>query len=139
MIFQKAKTVILKILIWSHPIIWDICVTYFLKGNNTILETIILNIPSLVVITILGYLLSYYFVKINKMNTKVNDAIRNHALQMNFLKSILSSNNIKECNFEIARIELTESEMKEAGFDEKDVINKNKLRLSMLKPIIQKL
>jgi uncharacterized membrane-anchored protein YhcB (DUF1043 family) len=77
--------------------------------------------------------------QMNNLILQMNNAIKNHALQINFLKSILASNNIRECDFDIARNELTENEMKENGFNEKDVINRNNLKISEVKPTIQNL
>jgi len=93
-------------------------------------------IVDLFIAVVIYNLLKQYKSKADKNET--NNVLQNHALQINFLKCIIASNGIRECDFDIAKTELNFSEMEEIGF-KRDEKNKQQLNISELKPTIQKL
>ncbi len=55
---------------YGHPILWDICFVYFQSPENNfaiMIKTILQNIPALIIITILGYVITFYYHKIDKI------------------------------------------------------------------------
>ncbi len=135
MIKLDFKKIGLFLVTYGHPILWDILYTNYQKYNGNIKFDVAINqnIEALIIITILGYIISYYFLKIRKINQKINELAFDHAMQINYIKALLASNNIKVCEFDYAKKELTIPEIKYLKFDEKVIINNENLHIGYIK------
>jgi hypothetical protein len=64
---QITKKWISNIIKFGHPLVWDVCFTLYQKGELKMLDVISKNLPALIVITILGYIITFYFIQIDKI------------------------------------------------------------------------